>query len=275
MLFRHTATEDIVTVGPTGLGAAADGNIQSVVRAADIIRLFTRGGVSSISVAEASKTLGLQRPTAHRYMTTLVSAQLLRRESETGRFVLGPLAHDLFTAILRERRILAIAPARMQVLADRTSMSTALCVWDGSAALVSHVAYPHPTDMAVRVPVGFRVAPNGAQTLVFLAHMNDPRQLEAALARMPDAEAARARKLVSRARADRFAAVTGDDGVRIIAVPIFDTHGISATVALMSTTRRLPTSPLSAPAQMLHDTAAQLSAELLGESPGECVTPAG
>ena len=50
------------------------GYIQSVVRAADIIRLLTQEGVTSVSVAEASKALGLQRTTTHRYMATLASA---------------------------------------------------------------------------------------------------------------------------------------------------------------------------------------------------------
>jgi DNA-binding IclR family transcriptional regulator len=61
----------------------------------------------------------------------------------------------------------------------------------------------------------------------------------------------------------------------VIAVPIFDARGICATMALLSTTRWLPGSPLSAPGQALRETASQLSAELLGNSRPDGVTPAG
>jgi DNA-binding IclR family transcriptional regulator len=84
------------------LDRAEGGYIQSVVRAADIIRLLTREGVTSISVAEASKALGLQRTTTHRYMATLASVSLLQREPGSSRFILGPLAHEVFSAIMRE-----------------------------------------------------------------------------------------------------------------------------------------------------------------------------
>jgi DNA-binding IclR family transcriptional regulator len=266
-----------VTVDPGESGSpTGSGNIQSVVRAADILRLLTQDHVSSISVAEASKALGLQRPTTHRYMSTLVSVQLLQRDLETGRFVLGPLAHELFAAILSERRVLTIAPSRMQALADRVSMSAALCLWDGSAALVSHVSFPRPGELAVRTSVGFRVAPTGAQTILFLAFMKDQRQVQAALERMTAEEAALVQDLMGVARSDHFVSIGGDeDGIRIIAAPIFDAHGICATMALLSTTRRLPPSPLSGPATALRETASLLSADLLGEPRPELVTPAG
>jgi DNA-binding IclR family transcriptional regulator len=265
-----------VTVDPTDPGSPTGGNIQSVVRAADIIRLLTQDHVSSISVAEAAKALGLQRTTTHRYVATLVSVQLLQRDEETGRFVLGPLAHEIFTAILSERRVLTIAPSRMQGLADQVSMTTALCLWDGSAAMVSHVSYPRPGELAVRTSVGFRVAPTGAQTIMFLAFMSDPRQVQAALDRMTDEEASLVQTLMARARADHFVSIgRDDDGIRVIAVPIFDARGICATMALLSTTRRLPASPISAPGQALREIAAQLSAELLGNSRPDWVTPAG
>lgn len=254
-----------MTVSPTDLTTRGDGKIQSVVRAADIMRLLTKDRVSSISVAEASAALGLQRPTTHRYMSTLVSVQLLQRDSETGRFILGPLAHELFATILRQRSVLTIAPPRMQALADRAAMSAALCVWDGRAALVSHMAYPRPADVTVRVSVGFEVAPAGAQTVMFLAFLNDSAQVEAVLSGMDAAGAARVRKLIARARADRFVAVGGDsNGIRIIATPIFDAHGICATMALLSTTRQLPAGPSSVPAKMLREVTQELTAELNG-----------
>ncbi len=237
------------------------GNIQSVVRAADIIRLLTQEGVTSISVAEASKALGLQRTTTHRYMSTLVSVSLLQREPGSGRFILGPLAHEVFSAIMRGKRILAIAPSRMQKLADQTACTVALGLWDGSAALVPHVMYPSLSEISVRVPAGYRVAPTGAQTIMFLAFLTDPRQMQAVLENVPAADIAHVEQQMSRARSEHFVEVIDHD-VRAIAAPIFDSRGICATIAIVSTTSRLASGPATEQARLLFETVRQLSAEL-------------
>jgi DNA-binding IclR family transcriptional regulator len=237
------------------------GNIQSVVRAADIIRLLTQEGVTSISVAEASKALGLQRTTTHRYMATLASVTMLQREPGSGRFILGPLAHEVFSAIMRGKRILAIAPSLLQKLADQTACTATLGLWDGSAALVPHVMYPSQSHLSVRVSTGFRVAPNGAQTIMFLAFLTDPRQMQEALGNVPAEERAHVERQISQARSEHFVEAIERD-VIAIAAPVFDSRGICATVALISTTSRLGSGPATEQARLLSDTARQLSSEL-------------
>jgi DNA-binding IclR family transcriptional regulator len=235
--------------------------IQSVARAADIIRLLT-SGESSISVAETSKALGLQRTTTHRYMTTLLHVGFLQREKATGRYTLGPLAHQVFTAVLRDRQILTIAPSRMQAIADQTSTSTALCLWGGNGALVAHMAYPAASDMSVRVPIGLRVDPDGAQTLMFLAFNDDNRHAHEILDTVPESDRKRLDLLIARARADHFLQVDDRAGIRIIAAPVFDARGICATLAMLSTVNRLAPGPLSLAALSLRRAAVELSVEL-------------
>lgn len=246
---------------PADLDRAEDGNIQSVVRAADIIRLLTREGVTSISVAEVSRELGLQRTTTHRYMATLASVSLLQREPGSGRFTLGPLAHEVFSAIMRGKRILAIAPSLMQKLADQTACTVTLGLWDGSAALVPHVMYPNQSDLTVRVPAGFRVAPDGAQTIMFLAFLTDPRLVQAALENVPAHDRAGVERQLSQARSEHFVEVIERD-VIAFAAPVFDSRGICATIALISTTSRLGSGPATGQARLLFDTVRQLSSEL-------------
>lgn len=247
---------------PADLDRVEGGNIQSVVRAADIIRLLTREGVTSISVAEASKALGLQRTTTHRYMATLVSVSLLQREpGSSSRFILGPLAHEVFSAILRGKRILAIAPSLMQKLADQTACTVTLGLWDGSAALVPHVMYPSQSDLSVRVPTGFRVAPDGAQTIMFLAFLTDPRQVQAALDNVPAEERGHVERQISQARSEHFVEAIERD-VIAVAAPVFDSRGICATIALISTTSRLGSGPGTEQARHLFETVRQLSGEL-------------
>ena len=238
------------------------GNIQSVVRAADIIRLLTQEGVTSISVAEASKALGLQRTTTHRYMATLASVSLLQREpGSTSRFILGPLAHEVFAAIMRGKRILAIAPPLMQKLADQTACTVTLGLWDGATAMVPHVMYPGQSELSVRVSTGFRVAPNGAQTIMFMAFLTDPRQVQAALDNVAPEERAHVERQISKARSEHFVEAVERD-VIAVAAPVFDSRGICATLALISTTSRLRSGPGSDQARLLFDAVHQLSSEL-------------
>lgn len=255
-----------MALDPGDESAAEGGAIQSVVRAADILRLLT-SGASSISVAEASKAVGLQRTTTHRYMTTLVHVGFLQREKGTTRYTLGPLSHQVFTAVLRERQILTIAPPQMQILADQESISTALCLWGGSAALVAHVAYPASREMSVRVPIGLRVNPDGAQTLMFMAFNDDHRHDEEILNSIPATERKRVDALIARARSDHFVQIDEPTGIRIIAVPVFDSHGICATLAMLSTVNRLPSGPLSSAAEALRLTASKLSGQLGSDNP--------
>jgi DNA-binding IclR family transcriptional regulator len=251
------------------------GHIQSVVRAADIIRLLTREGVTSISVAEASKALGLQRTTTHRYMATLTATSMLQREpGSAGRFMLGPLAHEVFSAIMRGKRILAIAPSLMQKLADRTACTVTLGLWDGSSALVSHVMYPSQSDLTVRVPAGYRVAPTGAQTIMFLAFLTDPRQLQAVLENVPAADVAQIEAQISRARAEHYVEDVVQD-VLAVAAPVFDARGICATIGLVSTTSRLGSGPGTEQARLLFDAVRQLSAEMGHADPVWAVGPPG
>lgn len=237
------------------------GYIQSVVRAADIIRLLTQEGVTSISVAEASKALGLQRTTTHRYMATLASVSMLQRDPGSGRFTLGPLAHEVFSAIMRGKRILAIAPSLMQKLADQTECTVTLGLWDGSSAIVPHVMYPSQSDISVRVTPGFRVGPVGAQTIMFLAFLTDLRQIQAVLENVPPDDIARVEHQISRARSEHLVEAIERD-VIAVAAPVFDSRGICATVALVSTTSRLGPGPGTEQARHLFGAVRQLSSEL-------------
>ncbi len=245
--------------------AASEGpdpaDIQAVVRAADIVRLLTNGH-NSISVVEASKALGLQRTTMHRYMNTLSHVGLLQRDLQPGRYALGPLVIQLYTTVLRERQILTIAPPRMQAIADEASTSTVLCLWGGSSAIVAHIAYPASSALSVRVQMGLRIGPEGVQTLMFLAFLEDQELVRELLETVPAAERRRLRTIVDRAREDRFIQVDDRAGIRIIAVPVFDSHGISATLAMLSTPQRLAGRPLRQASSALRRTAADISAQL-------------
>jgi DNA-binding IclR family transcriptional regulator len=149
----------------------------------------------------------------------------------------------------------------MQKLADQTACTVTLGLWDGATAMVPHVMYPSQPALSVRVPTGFRVAPNGAQTIMFLAFLTDPRQVQAALENVPAEARAQVEQQILRARSEHFVEAVERD-VIAVAAPVFISRGICATIALMSTTSRLSSGPATEQARLLFETVRQLSAEL-------------
>ena len=96
---------------------------------------------------------------------------------------------------------------------------------------------------------------------------SDPQQARAVMDSVHSSEIGRVESQLARARAEHFMEITQDNGIRIVAAPVFDPHGICATIGLLSTTSNLPAGSQTRQAKLLRETVEQLSAEL-GHSAG-------
>jgi DNA-binding IclR family transcriptional regulator len=105
------------------------------------------------------------------------------------------------------------------------------------------------------------VAPNGAQTIMFLAFLTDPRQMQAVLDTVNAEDLAHVEHQMSQARSEHLVEAIERD-VIAVAAPVFDSRGICATIALVSTTSRLGCGPGTEQAKLLFDAVRQLSSEL-------------
>ena len=257
---ERVAPEDSAVGGPDGA------DIQAVVRAADIIRLLTDGN-KSISVVEASKALGLQRTTMHRYMNTLSHVGFLQRDAQPGRYALGPLVVSLYATVLRDRQILTIAPPQMQVIADEAATTTVLCLWGGTGVLVTHIAYPAASALSVRVQMGLLIPAQGIQTQMFMAFIEDDDLVRELMSVVPTADRKRVETIIAQARTDHFIQADDRVGIRVIVAPVFDSRGICATLAMLSTPQRLAGRSLSRASTAVRETAAQISSQLQLGSP--------
>lgn len=206
-------------------------DIQVIARCAQILRQLEPG--SRLRVAALAKELGVGRSTLHRYLTSMVNADLIERVGD-GEYAPGPLLAQLGTMALNSLHVVEAAGAAMQNLCREVSQTVVLSVWGGLAPVVTRVEVPDQL-IQVQVRIGSALPLNAAQTRVFLAHLHDTRTVERLLA--PSGERrAEVEADISHARSAGLVVYSGSViGLSTIAVPVFNARGIAATLAIIGT----------------------------------------
>ena len=102
--------------------------IQVIGRCEDIFRLFTPTRLT-IRLSDLEQELGMQRSTAHRYLTSLGATGFLERVEEG--YAPGPLMTSVGTLALDSQRILDIADPYMRRLTSEIHETCVLSLWGG------------------------------------------------------------------------------------------------------------------------------------------------
>lgn len=207
------------------------GDIQAIVRAASVLRLVCR--LQAISVNDVSEALSLERTTAHRYLRTLKKVGLLKNDAageHRGRYQLGPLAATLADAISSGISVYANAKAELPTFADELGCTAVLSLVAGFPITVTEVAYPKGDRLAVRIPLGYHVPLDGAQSIIALAFLPDA---EAVLADVPEPTRTRLRELAEAARATGVHQTTAQ-GMPVCAVPLLQDGRLVSTIAAVA-----------------------------------------
>jgi DNA-binding IclR family transcriptional regulator len=243
---------------------ASSGDIQAVRRVASILRLFSES-TRGLSVAEAAERTGLNRSTAHRYFSTMVAEQILERDrDEPSTYVPGRLMLELGTIAQGRRRVLDVAAPHMRALSKATNLTVTLSLWSFFGPIVTLVAEPSTHLALLTVRVGTRLGRESAQTRLFLALSQEEGIAEQFLAPLAprdrqemEASFAEIRKTgICRVHLPNIDAVG-------IAAPVFDHHGLAATIALLGTVSSLPIGG-SPQEEALAGTVAAVTAEMGG-----------
>ncbi len=154
---------------------------QVVTRVADILRVVSQMMPDGAGTRQIATLVGLTRPTAHRLLTSLTNQGLVDRDSDSGRWMLGPeiflmgvvaaerydvpqLAEEHVTALARETGESAFLSAR------RGDETVCLLRADGSFPVRSFVLYE-----GRRFPLG--VASAGLAILSFMPDTSVDRYL--------------------------------------------------------------------------------------------------
>ncbi len=140
------------------------GGVQSVERAAELLRLVSRyghGGARLLDLAEAS---GLARPTVHRFLQSLCSENFLEQDEDTKRYRLGAAIYELgLAAPSPVQRLERIRP-RLRELAVATGDTVYLVMRSGFEAVCiafEEGGFPIRTrtfELGARRPLGLGAA---------------------------------------------------------------------------------------------------------------------
>lgn len=240
----------------------APGDIQVVGRCGEILRLFSPTR-TSLRPAELEAELGMQRSTAHRYLSSLFAAGFLER-ADDGAYAPGPLLIQVGTIALDSRRVLDIADPYLRRLASEVHETTVLSLWGGLGPVVARVIEDMEKVVHIQVRVGTTLAADSAQGKIFLAFLEDRTTVTRVLAHLPTYLASDLEDEFPQIRSIGLSASTGiARGVRTIAAPVLDRRNrIAAAMGVVGTMNSVPEELGSGLAQALKEAAQGLSQQL-------------
>lgn len=235
-------------------------DIQAVSRVGLILALFGPAR-ETVSTAEASELIGVNRTTTYRYLASLVAAGLLEpREGRT--YGPGPTLLQLGAFALGRQDVLHHAPGPMAALAERTGITTVLSVWGTRSPVVAHVAESPGREILVTVRTGMHLRSHAAQAIVFHAFRGDDTEVQAALAAMPEEEQEQVRGRVAEVRERGFSGRVSERGIAVLAVPVRDQRRMVASLGLLSTRDVLDITPGSTELVALQECATEISTSM-------------
>jgi DNA-binding IclR family transcriptional regulator len=144
-------SRDEVWVGHTPSKHASNSAIQSVQRAAAILRCFTKTD-SELSVTALSQELDLHKSTISRLLSTLKQEGFVEQNPETGKYRLGLGLVTLAGIVLDRIDVQQIAQPYMTVLAELTQETVNVVVLNGSDCMnIGGAASPRPIQYVGRI----------------------------------------------------------------------------------------------------------------------------
>ncbi|WP_280362545.1 IclR family transcriptional regulator [Nocardia wallacei] len=127
------------------------GPIQSIERAAAVLRLLARSG--RLGVGEIAGALGLAKPTAHGILRTLRDVGFVEQDHDSGKYRLGAALRGVGTGYLDPNDLRSRAINWADGLAARTGEAVRIAARAGGdgVVVVHHVFRPDNTEQALGV----------------------------------------------------------------------------------------------------------------------------
>lgn len=247
--------------GPRRGGTGRGSTVAVVERMAAIFALFT-GGAPEMHLRNIAGALGLRRSTTHRYLNSLVRAGLLR-QVRVSTYGLGPLLIRLGATAVGALRVVNLGENYLQRLVEEGGETAVMSIWGGHGPVVVRVREPMSKLIQIRVTVGSALPVASAQGMIFMAWHRDPPTVRRLLEHFAPAQRAEVMREIESVR-QRKVAISAQvvDGIRTVAVPVFDHETVAATLGFVGTTAGIPADSDSGLVAALKEAAAQLSREL-------------
>ena len=223
--------------------------IQAVQKAVAVLNLFTVQE-PELTLADIAERLDMSRATAHRYLITLRSTNLLSYEISRGVYSLGVKTLD-YAAVMHDAARFASSFVRrtepvLRRLSEETNYTAVASVWSGDSPVLVRIGTPVRRMVVIATMPLYSCLPvfDSAQGRVFLAFSEEAWRTHAADPRLRELEPE-----LERVRSEKFAShdVPADGGTTTMAVPVLvgDTLvGVIATLAFMTTVREPDRPPI-------------------------------
>jgi DNA-binding IclR family transcriptional regulator len=236
-------------------------SIQVIDRLARVLELFAVNG-REMKVREVAAPLHLRRSTAHRYLSSLSRAGLLRTEGD-GLYTLGPLLIQLGAAAVGGVQVVQLAENYLTQLAEEAQETAVLSLWSGDCPVVVRVREPHSKLVQLHIRLGAMLPLDSAQGHLFLAFDPDRQRVQQLLNHLPEGLRREIERGMGEARQHGvFVNSRVAEGIRAVAAPVFDHEVIVGTIAFVGTLSSVPADPNSGLAEALKQAAQKLSRDL-------------
>jgi Transcriptional regulator len=252
---------------PSSENGSGRADIQAVDRVGQILDLFNHS-TSVLTTNGVAAALGLNRTTAHRYLTSMAADDLLRVSTDPPGYRLGSLILRLGGLAIGNRSVVTVAAERMAKLADEVGTTISLSLWTSAGPVVARVQEPKGRGVVLTFRVGTVLPIDTAQAAVFLAFGGEHDEQEAALSALPEPAQSVTRAKVAEVRRTGLAtAVNEVNGTCGLAAPIFDSTGVCAALAIVDTFGSASNSAFPFRLARLQEAAQDLTARLGGALP--------
>ncbi|QHE87275.1 DNA-binding transcriptional regulator [Hydrogenophaga sp. BPS33] len=216
--------------------------VRAVVRAIDLLQALNRQAVSTLDVLHAQT--GMPKPTLVRLLQTFENRGIVKHAPQHGAYFLTSGVRSLSSGYHSEPMIVEAAAPLMDELTLRVKWPTAVAMLDHSAMVVRYSTIPLSPLSMRHSTINFRLSlVTRALGRAYLAFCPSDQQ-EALLKdiqtspHQPEDEAVR-----DRGALDHVLAKVHDAGYALrdptvvpatntLAVPVFDTHGVAATLGM-------------------------------------------
>jgi DNA-binding IclR family transcriptional regulator len=198
-------------------------------RSLEIIEAVATDG-GSLSLSELARRVELPKSTAHTLIQTLTADGFLERETETGRYVLGPRMLRMLGGLRDQFELPRVARPMMEALVDQVGETAILGVRSGNSIIYVEQAET-PQYIRYAAPLGearplysssigkLFLAAMSPQALIELLHQSPPKRLTESTKTLTDEIVAESREVA----AQGYALNQGEtiDGVVAVAAPIY------------------------------------------------------
>lgn len=135
-------------------GRGAPAGLQTVARAVDVLKAFTRADEWSVSAL--ARELGQHKSVTYRLVATLAAGGLLVKDAETDRYALSMMVSTLARRAERRTSLGRVARPFLVEIADACQETVSLCVLNGNTGFcLDSVDSPHSMRFTVHVGEAF------------------------------------------------------------------------------------------------------------------------